>query len=114
MGRKTTSKASPINSRSFPPAQTPEQREKQLISLATDLVEQRLRDGTASSAETVHFLKLASAKDRLERQKLETEVEMIKAKTKAIVSSEEISKLYAEAYDAFRGYQGSVLGKDDE
>ena len=36
------------------PALTPEARENQLIALATDLVEQRLLDGTASSQETTY------------------------------------------------------------
>ena len=48
------------------PALTPEARENQLISLAIDLVEQRLIDGTASAQETTHFLKLASRKAKLE------------------------------------------------
>ena len=50
------------------PALTPEARENQLISLAIDLVEQRLIDGTASAQETTHFLKLASRKAKLEAE----------------------------------------------
>lgn len=38
------------------PALSPEARENQMISLAMDLVEKRLREGTASSAETTHSL----------------------------------------------------------
>ena len=60
--KKTTSNPS----RKMRPALTPEARENQLISLAVDLVEQRLIDGTASSQETTHFLKLGSMKNRLE------------------------------------------------
>ena len=55
------------------PALTPEARENQMISLAMDLVEKRIREGTASSAETTHFLKLATSKTMLEKQKLEEE-----------------------------------------
>ena len=40
----------------FRPALTPDARENQMISLAMDLVEQRLRDGTASSAETTRLI----------------------------------------------------------
>jgi hypothetical protein len=43
---------------------TPEAKENQMISLAMDLVEKRLREGTASSQETTHFLKLATTKER--------------------------------------------------
>ena len=55
------------------PALTPEARENQLISMAYDLVEQRLLDGTATSQETTHFLKLGSTKARLEMEKLQKE-----------------------------------------
>ena len=53
------------------PTLSPEVRENQMISLAMDLVEKRLREGTASSAETTHFLKLATVKSELEKKKLE-------------------------------------------
>ena len=55
------------------PTLSPEVRENQMISLAMDLVEKRLREGTASSAETTHFLKLATVKSELEKKKLEAE-----------------------------------------
>ena len=60
------------------PALTPEARENQLIALAVDLVEQRLLDGTASSQETTHFLKLGSMRNRLEMEKLEEENRLLK------------------------------------
>ena len=64
------------------PALTPEARQNQLISLAIDLVEKRLIEGTASSQETTHFLKLASTKAHLEEQILEKQKDLIEAKTK--------------------------------
>ena len=57
--------------KSAPPATTPQGREDQLISLAIDLAEKQLREGTASAQVTTHFLKLASSKEKLEREKLE-------------------------------------------
>ena len=53
------------------PALTPEARENQLVSLAINLAEQQLRDGTASSQVITHYLKLGSQKERLEREKLQ-------------------------------------------
>ena len=94
------------------PALTPEARENQLISLATDLVEKRLREGTASSQETTHFLKLASTKARLEKQILEKQAELITAKTDSLKSQKKVKKLYTEAMKAFRNYSG--LGDQDE
>lgn len=94
------------------PALTPEARENQLISLAVDLVEKRLRDGSASSQETTHFLKLASSKARLENQILEKQKELITAKTEALQSQKEIKEMYAEALKAMRNYNGQ--GDPDE
>ena len=55
------------------PAMSPEAQENYMINLAMKLVEQRLLEGTASSAETTHFLKLATSKSELEKAKLEEE-----------------------------------------
>ena len=62
-----------VSNRKVRPALNPEARENQLIALAVDLVEQRLLDGTASSQETTHFLKLGSMKNQLEMEKLREE-----------------------------------------
>lgn len=100
-------------SRKFRPALTPEARENQLISLAVDLVEKRLREGTASSQETTHFLKLGSTKNRLEMEKLEEENKLLRAKTESLASMKRIEELYAEAMTAFRGYSGQEESEDD-
>lgn len=94
------------------PALTPEARENQLISLAVDLVEQRLLDGTASSQETTHFLKLGSMKNRLEMQKLQEENKLLQAKTDAMKSAKRVEELYSEAISAMRSYSGG--GDKDE
>lgn len=94
------------------PALTPEARENQLTSLAMDLVEQRLRDGTASSQETTHFLKLASTKSKLELEKLKLENELTTAKTEAIHREKEDKIAYDKIIKALRNYQG--LGEPDE
>ena len=88
------------------PALSPETREEQMISYAMDLVEQRLRDGTASSQETTHFLKLVSSKAKLVQEKLKLENELTAAKTKALANAEEIKVLYEEALKAMRRYGG--------
>lgn len=88
------------------PALNPDARENQMAALAMDLVEQRLRDGTASSQETTHFLKLVSSKARLEQRRLELENELTAAKTKAIANAEEIKVIYEDAIKAMRRYQG--------
>lgn len=113
MPRGKSSKST-ASSRKIRPALTPEARENQLISLAIDLAEQQLLDGTASSQVITHYLKLGSSKDRLERQILKEQKELISAKTKAYKSSENIERLYAKAIDALRSYAGEKTDESDK
>lgn len=94
------------------PALTPEARENQLISLAMDRAEQQLMDGTASSQVITHFLKLATSKTELEKEKLKKENALLDAKTSAIEDSKEYKILVEDAINAIRGYQG--LGNPEE
>lgn len=93
------------------PALTPEGREKQLISLAYDLVEKRLREGTATSQETTHFLRLGSLNAGLERDILKAKKEKLDAEVDAIHSQKRVEELYANALKAMRSYG---VNSDDE
>ena len=100
------------SSRMMRPALTPEARENQLVSLA-DLAEKQLREGTASSQVITHYLKLGSTKERIEKEILEKQKELIEAKTQNLKSIENSEKLYADALKAFRGYSGHGDEADD-
>lgn len=89
-----------------PPVLTDEAREQQLVALALDLVEQRLRDGTASSQETVHFLKLGSSREKQERQLRDQELKLAVAKTSAIEAEKDLKVLTEEAIRAMKEYTG--------
>lgn len=104
MAKTVKSQPNPIQK--MRPALTPEARENQCISLAMDLAEQQLRDGTASSQVITHFLKAGASRAELEKEKLRKENLMLEAKTKAYQSSEEIKELYEGAIKAMRIYQG--------
>lgn len=95
------------------PALTPEGRENQLITLAYNLVEQRLLDGTASAQETTHFLKLASSKALVEKEILERQKDLITAKTEQLQSQKRVEELYANAIKAMKEYSGHG-GQEDE
>lgn len=112
MGRVKQNPTTSGPSRKMRPALTPEARENQLISLATDLAEQQLRDGTASSQVITHYLKLGSTREKLERERLEEENKLIRAKSKALENAEEIKVLYESALKAMRNYGGQ--GDADE
>lgn len=88
------------------PALTPEARENQLIYLATDLAEKQLKDGSASSQVITHYLKLGTTKERIEKEILEKQKELITAKTEALQSAKRIEELYTEAISAMRKYSG--------
>ena len=103
-----------IPSKPIRPALNPDSRENQLISLAIDLVEQRLLDGTASSQETTHFLKLATQKAKLEKERFELENELIRAKTQALRDQADMKALYADAIAAMRRYSGHGSDFDDD
>ena len=112
--KKTDKTTSSTSSRKIRPALTPEARENQLIALATDLVEKRLIEGTASSQETVHFLKLGTSKARLERERLELENELTKAKTESIRAQKRSDELFAEAIKAFKTYSGNSSASEED
>lgn len=88
------------------PYYSPEDAENLAISLAYDLVLERLRDGTATSQETVHFLKLGSSRNQAEMEKLREENTLLKAKTNAIKSAGNLEKLYENVISAIKKYNG--------
>jgi hypothetical protein len=88
------------------PAITEEGREHQLVSLATDLAEQQLQKGTASSQVITHYLKLGSTRERLEQERLHRENQLLDSKVEMMESAKKVEELYARALDAMRNYAG--------
>ena len=96
------------------PGLTPEARENQLVSLAVDLAERQLMEGTASSQVITHYLKIGSTKERLEKEMLEKQKELIEAKTQNLQSAARIEELYSNALAAMRNYGGQGGARDDD
>lgn len=96
------------------PAVTPEARESQMVSLAIDLAEQQLRDGTASSQVITHFLKLGSTKEKIEQKIMAKQAELIEAKTENLKSAQRIEELYGNAIKAMRSYAGYDAEEEDD
>lgn len=101
-----TRKSSEKTGRRRAPARGLENRENQLIEMAYDLAEERLREKTASAQEICHFLKMGTAKAQLEKKKLEAETLLLESKKEAVDSSKRNDEMYQEAISAFRSYQG--------
>lgn len=95
------------------PASTAAGRESKLVDLAYSLAEQQLEDGTASSQTLVHFLRLGTAKQEHETEKLRLEGELLQAKVEVTRSAQKSEELLAAAIDAFRGYSGQEPDHDD-
>jgi len=112
MMKKAKTVTSSESSRKMRPALTPEARENQLISLAVDLAEKQLREGTASSQVITHYLKLGSTKEKLEKEILEKQKELIEAKTQSLQSAKRIEELYENALEAMRRYSGRNNSED--
>ena len=106
MGRRK--KLDGSSSPQFSPAADPEERENQMISLAVNLAEQQLREGTASSQVIVHYLKLASTRNKLEEEKIRYETAMLQAKKDALNKSGQLQELMDNALAAFRSYSGNT------
>lgn len=96
------------------PATSPEARENQMIALATNLAEQQLIDGTASSQVITHYLKLGTIKHRKEIEKLEEENKLLRAKTENLESQKVVEELYKEAIRAMRVYSGNGGDEDED
>lgn len=96
------------------PATTPEMRENQMISLAVDLAEKQLRDGTASAQVIVHYLKLATQKSKLEEKILDRKAELMLAQTENLQSAKRIEELYENALTAMKLYGGAVDDAEDQ
>lgn len=104
----------PTNSKR-PPALTPEADESIMINLAMNQARRQMEEGSAPSQVVTHFLKLAAEKERqqLELEKMEKEIELLKAKTDAIESAKQMGELYKEAIAAIKTYNGGAFGGDE-
>lgn len=97
---------------SIRPASTPEAREGQLISLAVDLAEKQLRDGTASNQVIIHYLKLGTKRERLEEEMLAKKTELVTAQAESVKSAQRVEELYSDALKAMRVYSGTSTEED--
>ena len=96
-----------------PPARTSKARERQLINAAIEYAEWQIENKTAAAQVTVHYLKLATTKEQLEKEKLIQENKLLKAKVESLASMQRVEELYKNALDAMRAYSGHGVEEDD-
>lgn len=97
-----------------PPGTTPEARENQLISLAVDLAEKQLIDGTASAAVITQLIKWGSSRERLEQERIRHENELLTAKAEMMASQKKVEEMYEKALIAMKSYAGQEPDPEDE
>ena len=85
-----------------------------MISLAVNLAEKQLREGSASSQVIVHFLKLGTTRERLEEEKLRHETAVLEAKRDSLTKNGQIQDLMDNALEAFRSYSGNSNGGETD
>lgn len=90
------------------PATTPEARENQLASLAYDLAEEQIRNGTASSQVISQCLKFGSTREQLEQEKIRNENLLSQAKREYMEAEKLRESQYLEALEAMRAYSGNT------
>lgn len=97
----------PIESPPTPSPTTMEAIENECIALSYELVKRRLLEGTATSAETVHFLKLGSQKERLDEDLIRKDMALKDAKIESLQTNKAIEDMFAEAMNMMSRYQGN-------
>ena len=100
---KTTKKTT----RNHRHAMSIENREQQMITLAVDLAERQLREGTASSQVIAHYLKLATTREKIEQETMLANQKLIQAKVESLESASRIEELYSTAIAAMKRYGGN-------
>lgn len=95
------------------PAYSIEARQNQMIALATNEAEKRIRDGTASSQIIVHYLQLGTTLAQLKEKEIEQKCAMMEAKQKTYESMANMEELAADALDALRSYRKGYFSSED-
>lgn len=93
---------------------TPENEEKEMISLAMKQAKDLLKSGRAPSQIVVHFLKLATQKEKLENEKLKKDLEVANAKIEEIRSRSDMKQMFEDAINAMNIYGGKQPEEDDD
>lgn len=96
------------------PALSIENREQQIGNAAMNLAEKQILEGTASSQVITYFLKTVSSREKLEIERLREENQKLRAQTEALQSAKRMEEMYADAMQAFRGYQGDPNTMEEE
>lgn len=103
----------PKSTRRRPPARTPEEREREMTALAMDQAEEMLRNGNAPTQVVLHYLKLATAREKAELEMIRKKSENLDAKTESLRQAAKFEEGYKEAMQALKEYNGQFNYDED-
>ena len=89
-----------------PPARTRERRVGQLVNLAEKLVEERMRDKSASPTEVVAVLRLGTAREQADLARIQAQTQYLEAQRAKAESETVREELFTKAMEAMSRYQG--------
>ena len=95
-------------------AKTPEERESILIAKSLNLIERQIDDGTVSSTVLSIYAKAGTERDRLEKERLRNENEVLRKKVETMEAAVDVKNLMEDALAAFKGYAGRVAIEFDD
>lgn len=107
------SSGEPRNTRR-PPAKSPDEVERRLVSMAVEEAEKQLREGRASAQLITALIKTGSEREKYERKRLELDNELLRVKIEAQESSKRMEELYKDAINAMRIYSGQDVDEEDD
>lgn len=90
--------------RKLPPARTRERRTQQLVVMAEELVEERLRTGTASPTEVTAVLRLGAAAELANVERIKAQTAYLEAQRAKAESETFREQKYKEAMEAMARY----------
>lgn len=96
------------------PAKTPEERESILVAKSLNLIERQIDDGSVSSAVLSIYAKAGTERDRLEKERLRNENEVLRKKVETMEAAVDVKNLMEEALSAFKGYSGKIVDDDED
>ena len=91
----------------LPPARTRERRVQQLVVQAENLIEERIRKGTASPTEVVAIVRLGTAQELANVERIRAQTEYLRAQKEKAESETVREELFQRAMEAMREYDGS-------
>lgn len=95
-------------------AKTPEERESLLIAKSLNLIERQIDDGSVSSTVLSIYAKAGTERDRLEKERLRNENEVLRKKVQTMEAAVDVKNLMEDALSAFKGYSGQSVMDYDE